>query len=124
MITVNYRDPTPLYEQIKENVIRLIMTGSLSADDRLPSVRELSVKLAINPNTIARAYRELESEGYIYVTPGRGTFVSPRSDAKADVDDLMESFRRAVAKLVYNGVGTELLKGEIDSVSEEVKKND
>ena len=124
MITVNYRDPRPIYEQIKENVIKLIVTQSLKKDDRLPSVRELAVELAINPNTIQRAYRELESEGYIYVVAGRGTFVSSCEFVKADTVQLLASFREISAKLMFNGVDAELLKKEIDTVSKEVNTDD
>ena len=65
MIQLNYRDSKPIYEQIKDGLRKLVISNSLSADEKLPSVRELAAKLAINPNTIQRAYRELETEGYI-----------------------------------------------------------
>ena len=65
MISINYRDPTPIYGQVKEGFIRLIITGALKTDEQLPSVRELAAQLSINPNTIQSAYRELENEGYI-----------------------------------------------------------
>ena len=124
MINVNFRDSRPIYIQIKENVIKQIMTGALRQDDRLPSVRELAVELAINPNTIQRAYRELESEGYIYVASGKGTFVAPYSEQRADVGKLTSSFRDMAAKLIYNGVSADELKKEIDSISKEVNRND
>ena len=66
MISINTRDPRPIYEQIKEGLCRLILSGVLQTGERLPSVRELAGQLAINPNTIQRAYRELELEGFIY----------------------------------------------------------
>ena len=75
MIAINYRDPRPIYEQVKFGLRRLILTGVLSPNDKMPSVRELSGQLAINPNTVQRAYRELEAEGYIYSIPGKGSFV-------------------------------------------------
>ena len=65
MIQLNYRDSKPIYEQIKDGLRKLVISNSLSADEKLPSVRELAAKLAINPNTIQKAYRDLESEGYI-----------------------------------------------------------
>ena len=76
MITINYRDPRPIYEQIQTELRRLMLTGVLPPGSRLPSVRELAGQLAINPNTIQRAYAELEAEGYIYSVAGRGSFVS------------------------------------------------
>ena len=66
MISLNYRDARPIYEQIKDGLRRLIVSGALQTDERLPSVRTLAAQLAINPNTIQRAYNELEKEGYIY----------------------------------------------------------
>ena len=71
MIQINYRDTRPFYQQIKDNVRHLVVSGALKKDDKLPSVRELAASLAISPNTIQRAYRELENEGYIYTLPGR-----------------------------------------------------
>ena len=71
MISLNYRDSRPIYEQIRDGLRKLIVTGALSADEKLPSVRALAAQLAINPNTIQRAYNELEGEGYIYSVPGR-----------------------------------------------------
>ena len=72
MIQLNYRDSKPIYEQIKDGFRKLIITNSLSANEKLPSVRELASGLAINPNTIQKAYRDLESEGYTYTVAGRG----------------------------------------------------
>ena len=83
MINVNFRDPRPIYEQVKEGFRQLILSGALAADEKMPSVRELAAGLAINPNTIQRAYRELEQEGYICSVPGRGSFVLERSEAAA-----------------------------------------
>uniref|UniRef100_UPI003FF0CFFC GntR family transcriptional regulator n=1 Tax=Dysosmobacter welbionis TaxID=2093857 RepID=UPI003FF0CFFC len=73
MISLNYRDSRPIYEQIRDGLRKLIVTGALSADEKLPSVRALAAQLAINPNTIQRAYNELEGEGYIYSVPGKGS---------------------------------------------------
>lgn len=83
MISVNFRDPRPIYEQVKEGFRQLILSGALAAEDKMPSVRELAGTLAINPNTIQRAYRELEAEGYICSVPGKGSFVLERSSAAA-----------------------------------------
>ena len=76
MIQINYRDTRPFYQQIKDNVRHLVVSGALKKDDKLPSVRELAASLAINPNTIQRAYAELERQGYIYSVKGRGSFVA------------------------------------------------
>lgn len=76
MISINYRDPRPIYEQIQIELRRLMLTGALPSGSRLPSVRELAGQLAINPNTIQRAYRELEADGYILSVAGKGSFVA------------------------------------------------
>ena len=74
MIRLDYRDASPIYEQIKNGLKRLMVSGAMKKGDKLPSVRALATELAINPNTIQKAYTELENEGYIYSVPGRGSF--------------------------------------------------
>ena len=76
MIVLDYRDSRPLYQQVKDSLRRMMLTGLLEPDEKLPSVRSLATQLAINPNTIQRAYAELEAEGYIYSVAGRGSLVS------------------------------------------------
>lgn len=76
MIVLDYRDSRPLYQQVKDSLRRMMLTGLLEPDEKLRSVRSLATQLAINPNTIQRAYAELEAEGYIYSVAGRGSFVS------------------------------------------------
>ena len=76
MIVLDYRDSRPLYQQVKDSLRRMMLTGLLEPDEKLPSVRSLATQLAINPNTIQRAYAELEAEGYIYSVAGRGSFLT------------------------------------------------
>ena len=76
MIVLDYRDSRPLYQQVKDSLRRMMLTGLLEPDEKLPSVRSLATQLAINPNTIQRAYAELEAEGYIYSVAGKRSFVS------------------------------------------------
>ena len=110
MIQVNYRDPRPIYEQVKDGFRRLILNGVLKSDERMPSVRELATSLAINPNTIQRAYRELEQEGYICSVPGKGSFVTDASDAAAvRRDELLRQFGEISAELQQLGVAKESL---------------
>lgn len=75
MIILDYNDKRPIYEQIVEKLTTLILRGVYEADEKLPSVRSMAVDLSINPNTIQRAYGELERQGYIYSIKGRGNFV-------------------------------------------------
>ena len=79
---LNYRDSKPIYEQIKEGIRRMIVMNVFKQDEKLPSVRVLACKYAINPNTIAKAYRELEEEGFIYTQSGKGTFVADANNAR------------------------------------------
>ena len=81
MLTLNYRDSRPIYLQIKEGLRKLILTGAIAQDEKLPSVRSLAMDLAINPNTIQRAYAELESEGVIYSVAGKGSFAAEMKEA-------------------------------------------
>ena len=80
MIDVNYRDSRPIYEQIKDGFRKLLVTGAIAKDEKLPSVREMATNMSINPNTIQRAYRELEAEGYIYSVAGKGSFAAGVSE--------------------------------------------
>ena len=75
MIIIDYNDKRPIYEQIADRFQTLIISGVMEADEKLPSVRTLAVELSINPNTIQRAYMELEKDGFIYTVKGRGNFV-------------------------------------------------
>ena len=74
MISLDYRSGQPLYLQVKEGCKRLILSGAIGENERLPSVRELAAQLTINPNTIQRAYRELEADGYVGSSPGKGIY--------------------------------------------------
>jgi len=114
VISLNYRSSHPIYEQIKTNFRNLIATGVLSPGEKLPSVRELAVELAINPNTIQRAYRELEAEGTICSVPGKGSFVSESQkiiDARRA--ELLKEFDEAVGELRRLGVSVDELRGRI-----------
>ena len=84
MIKPDYKSGKPLHEQITQGIKELIISGALKKDEQLPSVRELSVSLTVNPNTVQRSYRTLEAEGIIYSVRGKGNFVSesPKADKK------------------------------------------
>ena len=110
MIAINYRDPRPIYEQIQSELRRLMLTGALPPGSRLPSVRELAGQLAINPNTIQRAYRELESDGYILSVAGKGSFVAQVDKlAEQQKKQAVEAFRAAVQRLRALGLSGEEL---------------
>ena len=118
MISLNYRDSRPIYEQIKDGFKKLIATGAIATDEKLPSVRALATQLSINPNTIQRAYTELENEGYTYSIPGKGSFAAPRSEGDAARRaELLEKFRLVAGELRYLGVSEEELYSLIKEVS-------
>ena len=117
MISINYRDPRPIYEQVKDGFCRLMVAGVLDAGDKLPSVRELAAELAINPNTIQRAYRELEAEGYIYSIPGKGSFASDAASARSQrLDGLLTEFDRLAQEMTSLGLTCSDLKERLERV--------
>lgn len=117
MISLNYRDSRPIYEQIEDGLRKLIVTGALGADEKLPSVRALAAQLAINPNTIQRAYNELEGEGYIYSVPGKGSFASANAGAdEARRRELLGKVRELLAELRYLGVSQQELTDLVKEV--------
>lgn len=104
MLHLDYRDIRPLYAQITDNVRQQISGGVLVQGDKLPSVRELAVELSINPNTIQRAYRQLEMEGWIATVPGKGCFVCgcPLGDPQEEVK-LLNTLEDTLKKLLSMG---------------------
>lgn len=119
LVQLNYRDSKPIYEQIKDGFRKLIISNSLSANEKLPSVRELASSLAINPNTIQRAYRDLESEGYLYTVAGKGTFVAERQDIyDTRQHELLEEFDEVVEELYFLSVKKKDLVERMDKLAE------
>lgn len=120
MFQLNYRDSRPIYEQLMEQLRKLIVTGIIKSDERLPSIREIATSLAINPNTIQRAYRELESEGYIYTIPGKGSFAAPRTDIDSRREiELLKQLEETVIELTYLGYTADALSARIHKMIEE-----
>ena len=110
MIHLDFRDARPIYSQIVDNFRNQILSGILQQGDKLPSVRELASELAINPNTIQRAYRELEMSGFVASVPGKGSFVcGPMNSARAEQQPLWDALDQAAAALMALGVSKEEL---------------
>lgn len=119
MVQLNYRDARPIYEQIKQGLRRLVISHAIKADEKLPSVRELAALLAINPNTIQRAYRELESEGYLYSLPGKGTFAaSGYAVPEERQSELLERFDEVVTELLFLSIRSDDLTNRIHHLEE------
>lgn len=123
MISINYKDARPIYEQIEDGLRKLILSGAIPPDRKLPSVRELASQLAINPNTIQRAYRELEASGYIVSVPGKGSFpanVSELVDREKEL--LYAQLDEVAAKIIALGECPDKIAGHI--LGKEQLKND
>ena len=105
---MNYRDSRPIYEQIKDGLRKLIVTGAMAPDEKLPSVRALATQLSINPNTIQRSYREMESLGLINTVPGKGAFAATdHTAAQRRTQELTDTLAAAVQELKLLGVSRE-----------------
>lgn len=104
MLHLDYRDIRPLYAQITDEIRQQISGGVLVQGDKLPSVRELAVELSINPNTIQRAYRQLEMDGWIATVPGKGCFVCgcPMGDPQEELR-LLNALEETAKKLLAMG---------------------
>lgn len=103
MIIIDYKDTRPIYEQIVEKMQTLILKGVLPNDSKLPSVRNLAIELSINPNTIQKAYAELERRGFLYTVKGRGNFVHYQdvllNEKKAQLVDKIKQIIREAEEL-------------------------
>lgn len=113
MIVLDLKDASPLYEQIVERFKHLILCGALPEDEKLPSVRNLAMELSINPNTIQKAYGELEREGFIYSVKGRGNFVAANSSLK---EAKKEELKTQILALVKEGEAIGLTREDIINI--------
>ena len=113
MLQLDLKSRKSIYEQVMDQLKEQIMTGQMATGDKLPSVRELSKSITVNPNTVQKAYRELERQGYVYTTSGVGTFVADRSEIHADLPALQkaqENLDDAFRQLLFFGIGYEKAK--------------
>lgn len=110
MVHLDYQDIRPIYIQIADVFREQIQAGILRPEEKLPSVRNLAVQLSINPNTIQRAYRQLEALGWIATVPGMGCFVCGLPEyAKEEQKELLAAFDRAASELIHSGVSRDTL---------------
>ena len=108
MLQLNYREGRPIYEQVRDGLRRLMVTGAIQPGDKLPSVRRLAGQLAINPNTIQRAYEALEQEGYVYSVPGKGSFAARREEIEdSRREELLDQLDRIAGELMLLGLTPE-----------------
>lgn len=122
MFQIDSKSRKSIYEQVVDNIKELIMRNVLPPQSKLPSVRELSKLLLINPNTVQKAYKELERQGYIYTSAGLGTFVSKIDTNVLDIQkfkDIMEHIRFYIEELHYIGLtDDEILKAVEEIINE------
>ncbi len=120
MINLDYRDVRPIYTQICDGFRDQIRSGILCTGDKLPSVRELATALTINPNTIQRAYRELEMQGWIASVPGKGSFVrGVPVTMETEEQKLLRDFDRLAQRLLQMGLSPEALAARLSKEGNE-----
>lgn len=123
MILLDYRDKRPIYEQVVEKLEKLIMGGALETDSKMPSVRAMGMDLAVNPNTIQRAYNQLEQEGYLYTVSGRGSFVAPESEwREGKKKKMLAEWRLVTERTREAGLTREQLVGQLNEIYGEVQQ--
>lgn len=123
MISISYRSPDPIYAQVTRQLKDLLFSGSFPEGSRLPSVRELATELAINPNTIQRAYRELETEGFITTVPGKGCYVAATQDLREiKIKSQTEKLSEILRELINWGVDPEKLQTVTSKIIETSRK--
>ncbi|MED3563186.1 GntR family transcriptional regulator [Bacillus xiapuensis] len=106
MFELDIRSRKPIYEQLVDKMKELIMNEVVKPDEQLPSVRSLATELSINPNTIQKAYRELETQGFIYSVKGKGSFVSPNNQVKDNekIAEVKKELEKLIIEALYLGI--------------------
>ena len=117
MIVLDYRDKRPIYEQVVEKMEHLIICGGLESGSKLPSVRSLAMELSVNPNTIQRAYAQLEQDGYIYTVIGRGNYVTARSEWQSST---FKSLKQDFATLLMQARDAGVPKKELQDLLNDI----
>lgn len=117
MILLDYRDKRPIYEQVVEKLERMIVSGGMEPLTKMPSVRSLALELSVNPNTIQRAYAQLEQDGYLYTVSGRGSFVTAESDWRENRQDkVWKEWHSVTLKAMEAGLTEEQLAGRLHEI--------
>ncbi|MFR8105401.1 GntR family transcriptional regulator [Eubacterium sp.] len=125
MLTVNFSSRTPVYQKLYDDVIRLVSLGVLKSDTKLPPVRILATELGINPNTVQKAYKMLEKDGYIYSTVGRGSFVSNKLDQnQAEKIQAKNDLKESIDKAYKKGITKDEMIELVDEITSGGRVND
>lgn len=122
MILLDYRDKRPIYEQVVEKLERLIISGGLEPLTKMPSVRSLAVELSVNPNTVQRAYAQLEQDGYLYTVSGRGSFVTAENEWRENKQSkLLKEWQNITRQAKEAGLAMERLEECLNEIYEEAR---
>ncbi len=117
MFSIDYHSRQPIYEQLYDNVIHLVSLGVLTPDEQLPPVRQLAMELGINPNTVSKAYKNLENDGMIYSVVGKGSFISGKSDiTEWKKQEITTKITQAVQEAVKLGIEQQQIVELVDTV--------
>ena len=120
MYQLDLQSRTPIYQQLKEKILRLIMAGAIGPGDPLPSVRVMARELGINPNTVAKAYQDLEKSGLIYSVAGKGSFISGEETLDRQMTaSVLDRFREAVREARSAGVDRQTALALVEEVYKE-----
>lgn len=124
-IFLDYHSRTPIYEQIKEQIVLDIQRGFLKKDDQLPSLRQLSATLSLNINTVKRALSELENEGIIYTIAGKGIFISGDSKSKnIYLEQSLDNLKVSLANAKNMGADREQVLRLVNNIYKGAENND
>lgn len=122
MFQIDLKSRKPIYDQVVDNLKGLIVSGALAPDEKLPSVRDLSKTLTVNPNTVQKAYRQMENQKYTYTVPGLGTFVSDIKGLPPDpqkIEEIRRRIKAEVMELYYLGMPPEEIRGLLEQLLSE-----
>ena len=124
MFQIDFASRVPIYEQLCTNIIKLASAGVFKSGDKLPPVRILASQLGINPNTVAKAYRELESQGYIFSTVGRGSFLTDKLTENCAQKMLaIDNFKEATKNAYLFGVSKEEMTEILENTFKATPRN-
>jgi GntR family transcriptional regulator len=126
LLIIDKQSTVPIYEQLIEQLEKLILTGVLKGDDLIPSVRTLSMELSINPNTVQKAYNDLERQRITYSVPGKGRFVCENAKAiiSANRQEQLINFKNSAFELAIGGVEYEKVIKAVDEAYKSARDND
>lgn len=119
MFVVDTRSKYPIFEQLKKQILEFITIGVLSPNDKLPSVRALASQLGINPNTVSKAYQELEELGYLYTEKGKGCFIADNQSDELIKEEKLKEFRGVVLTMKKHKLPEEKLANIVKEIYKE-----